>query len=410
MPRLYAFLLLFLLATPMLAQDIYVGPSPETLFSAPAEQGFLKEFNEKFKADFDAPTQYARLAVVSVDEWEMALFDARKGQNAFYKNHPQAGQFSEPFKKFVESSIRWNYWHLLLAYAIQRSNAQASHAQVTSLPAAMLDSFDENKVADEVALPAATYRNFLSVYVTYFNSKDHQFAKYADASKALQDKAAFARQHLSGKPYQYALARLLHESCEKASPSLVKSLFGILAASPGSEGYAAAVMAKCGEVMTRKDEPVLAKKDEKIKEPGPNVFFFTDQQGQPVTLDAYRGKVVYLDVWASWCGPCRSEFPYSKQLHERLEEKHKGKVVFLYLSIDDSEGAWKAALNALKLPGEQGWSKGGWKSKTVQYFGIQSIPRYVLIDKAGKIADANAKRPSNPEGIWGDIVKLIETP
>ncbi|MCY7349911.1 MAG: TlpA family protein disulfide reductase [Cytophagaceae bacterium] len=410
MKPLNILLTFFLLSAHAFAQDIYQGLKPESLFTAPVEQAFLKEFGEKFGPDFDASAQYVKAQSSTVDTWEMGLFDARKAQSQFYKNHPQAGQFSEPFKKHIEACVRWNYWHLLLAYPIVRGNAQQNQGVVISLPSVMLENFDETKVSEEAALSAEPYRNFLTYYLTYFNSKEKSFAKYADWSRALEDKAAYARQHLSGKSYQYALARLLNEHCDKAAPSTVRSLFGVLGTTSGSAEYAAVVKAKCADVMARKDEPVVAKKEAKAKEPGPNVFFFSDQQGQPVTLDAFRGKVVYLDVWASWCGPCRAEFPFSKQLHERLTDKQKKQVVFLYLSIDDTEAAWKAALEKLQLPGEQGWSKGGWGSKVVQYFGIQSIPRYVLIDKTGKVADVNAKRPSNAGEVWQDILRLVDAP
>ncbi|MGA0558084.1 TlpA family protein disulfide reductase [Larkinella sp. VNQ87] len=389
------------------AQDLYQGPKPEAVFTAAAEQAFLKEFNEKFKPDFDAPSQYEKAQTTPVDGWEMALFTARNVQLTFYKAHPQVGQFSDHFKKYVENTIRWNYWHLLMAWPIVRTNAQASQQTVPSLPAVMLEGFDESKVSDETALLAESYRNFLFYYVTYFNSKTRNYAKYTpnDIHKMLPEKAGYARQHLSGKPYQYTLARLLLENCEKAVPSSVREVFAMLTATPNSAFYTDFVKAHCGEVMARKDEP---KPEPKKKPVDPNVFSFVNQTGETVTLDDFKGKVVYLDVWASWCGPCIGEIPFSKQLHARFSKKQLEKVVFLYVSIDDSDVNWKNALQKHQLPGEQGWSKGGWRSRIVQYFGINSIPRYILIDKKGNMADLNAKRPSSADAIYQDILKLLE--
>jgi thiol-disulfide isomerase/thioredoxin len=390
------------------AQSIYQGPTPETLFTAAPEKAFLTEFQTKFKTDFDATAQYSKLPNTGLDAWEMALFDARKSQSAFYKNHPQASQFSDAFKHYVEASIRWNYWHLLLAYPVIRGNAQTAQQTLMSLPSVMTEELSNLTVSDEAALPAESYQNFLFYYVTYMNSKARNFAKYTekDIQTNLADKGAVARQHLTGKVYQYALARVLVENCEKSTPASVRDAVSLLSSTPNSASYVAAVKAKCGDVMARKDEPVVAANKKKAVDP--NAFSFTNPKGETVTLDDFKGKVVYLDVWASWCGPCRAEFPSSKQLHDRLTAKQKEKVVFLYLSIDDTEAAWKKALDALQLPGEQGWSKGGWQSRTVQYFGIQSIPRYILIDKKGKVADADAKRPSTADAIWQDIVKLME--
>ncbi|GAB3921499.1 TlpA family protein disulfide reductase [Larkinella terrae] len=410
MKKIALLLLLFSgLVTNGFSQDIYPGAKPETLFTAAVEQRFLREFTEKFKSDFDAPAQYAKAQTLGVDGWEMNLFTARKAQQAFYKDYPQAGQFSENFKRYVENCIRWNYWHLLMAWPIVRTNVQATQQTVPSLPAVMLEGFDESKVNDETAMTSEPYRNFLFYYVTYFNSKARNFAKYTqnDLDKILPEKAGFARQHLSGLPYQYTLTRLLLDNCEKAAPSSVRTVFAALTATPNSATYADLVKARCGAVMARKDEPkpeVAAKK----KAVDPNVFSFVNQNGESVTLDDFKGKVVYLDVWASWCGPCIGEVPHSKKLYERLTKKQLEKVAFLYISIDDSETNWKNAVKTHQLPGEQGWSKGGWRSRIVQYFGIQSIPRYILIDKKGQMADLNAKRPSSAEAVWQDIMKLLD--
>ncbi|MFD2933995.1 TlpA family protein disulfide reductase [Spirosoma flavum] len=390
------------------AQPIYQGPKPETLFTATTEQTFLTEFTAKFKTDFDATSQYAKIQNIGIDAWEMTLFDARKAQSTFYKGYPQASQFSAAFTKYVEACIRWNYWHLMLAYPIIRGNAQTAQSSLMSLPSVMVEELTNLTVNDEAALPAESYQNFLFFYVTYFNSKARNFAKYTskDFQTSMTDKASFARQHLTGKPYQYALARTLVENCDKATPSSVRDVFGILSNLPNSADYVAAVKVRCGEVMARKDEPVVAVAAKK-KPIDPNTFSFANQSGESVTLDDFKGKVIYLDVWASWCGPCRAEFPFSKQLHERLTKKQKEQVVFLYLSIDENEEAWKKALAVLQLPGEQGWSKGDWHSRTVQYFGIDSIPRYMLINKNGQVVDATAKRPSTNDAIWQDILKLI---
>ena len=390
------------------AQSIYQGPKPEALFTGAPEKAFLADFTTKFKADFEATSQYAKLQNTNIDVWEMGLFDARKAQSTFYKAYPQASQFSEGFKQYVEACIRWNYWHLILAYPIIRGNAQSAQSGLMSLPSVMVEELATLNVNNEAAMPAEPYQNFLFFYVTYFNSKARNFAKYTptDIQMAMADKATFARQHLTGKPYQYALARVLVENCERATPSSVRDVFSILSSTPDAAGYVAVVKARCGEVMAKKDEPIVAA-SEKKKAVDPKAFSFINLNGEPVVLDEFKGKVVYLDVWASWCGPCRAEFPFSKQLQERLTKKQKEQVVFLYLSIDDTEEIWKKALNALQLQGEQGLSKGGWKSKTVQYFGIQSIPRYILINKNGQVADADAKRPSMTDAILQDILKLV---
>lgn len=120
-------------------------------------------------------------------------------------------------------------------------------------------------------------------------------------------------------------------------------------------------------------------------------------------LDLYKGKVVYLDFWASWCRPCKNEMPHSATLKEKLKGKD---VVFVYISSDRSEGAWKKGVDELKIKGENYLTSAKVYQDYNALFNVRYIPRYILIDKNGNVVDANAKRPSNPE-IVNDINKLL---
>ncbi|TCC98464.1 TlpA family protein disulfide reductase [Pedobacter hiemivivus] len=125
----------------------------------------------------------------------------------------------------------------------------------------------------------------------------------------------------------------------------------------------------------------------------PPSFELTSITGEKVTLKEFKGKVIYLDFWASWCGPCRLEMKYAPQLHEKLKDNN---VVFLFVSIDDDEAKWKKAIAEDKIEGIHLLSKGGFKSTVCQLFNFSGVPRYMIIGKDGKLLDNNAPRPSNP--------------
>lgn len=124
------------------------------------------------------------------------------------------------------------------------------------------------------------------------------------------------------------------------------------------------------------------------------------------SLADYKGKVVYVDVWATWCGPCRAEFPNSKVL--KNEYKDEENLVFMYVSIDSDKPAWKKYLtNDPEFTGEHLFVDGAWNSEICKAYNIMAIPRYLLIDKDGKIADSNAPRPSSGEVIRNAINALL---
>jgi thiol-disulfide isomerase/thioredoxin len=120
-------------------------------------------------------------------------------------------------------------------------------------------------------------------------------------------------------------------------------------------------------------------------------FSYSDLGGKKVSLSDFKGQIVYLDIWASWCGPCLKEIPAAK----KLEEEMKGKgVVFLCVSVDDDEKSWRSTVKAKEISGIQLLCQGEFSSEIAKLYNVKSIPRYVLIDKEGKLVNSNAGRPS----------------
>jgi len=125
-------------------------------------------------------------------------------------------------------------------------------------------------------------------------------------------------------------------------------------------------------------------------------FVFENFKGGTSKLKDFKGKYVYIDVWATWCGPCKMEIPHL----QKVEEKYHGKKIeFVSISVDKKKDLekWKKMVSEKSMGGIQLFADKDWDSDFIKAYGINSIPRFIIIGPDGKIVDADAKRPSDPE-------------
>lgn len=124
-------------------------------------------------------------------------------------------------------------------------------------------------------------------------------------------------------------------------------------------------------------------------------FEYENYNGGTTSLEDLAGKYVYIDVWATWCGPCLQQIPSLKE----VEQDYKGKnLQIVSISIDEPQAydKWRDMIAERELGGIQLMADNNWRSQFVQDYGIQGIPRFILLDPEGKIVSADAPRPMDP--------------
>jgi thiol-disulfide isomerase/thioredoxin len=135
-------------------------------------------------------------------------------------------------------------------------------------------------------------------------------------------------------------------------------------------------------------------------------FNYDNYAGGKTKLEDFRGKYVYIDVWATWCGPCRAEIPFLKKVEEKYHQKN---IAFVSISIDKLKDLekWKTMIKEKELGGVQVFADNDWNSQFIKDFKINGIPRFILIDPNGNVVKADAPRPSSPKLIE-DLDQLLK--
>jgi len=115
-----------------------------------------------------------------------------------------------------------------------------------------------------------------------------------------------------------------------------------------------------------------------------------DINGKEVSLSDFKGKYVYIDFWATWCGPCLGEIPDYKQLVKDYTGRN---VVFISISVDRDKPKWEEMVNKEKFE----WVQLHDANKMNDDYLVRYIPSFIFIDAEGKIIDPRAPRPSTDE-------------
>ncbi|NNE27372.1 MAG: TlpA family protein disulfide reductase [Saprospiraceae bacterium] len=208
--------------------------------------------------------------------------------------------------------------------------------------------------------------------------------------------------------YKYAYTRDLHGSMKELQTvqsqkikddmvALVVSYMG-----PGVDSLESVINSM--KAITS-DQALQAKLDEKyekmkVLQPGNDSpgFDFENVNGENVKLADLQGRNVYIDVWATWCGPCKREIPFLKTLES---DYHNKNIEFVSISVDTPKDKqkWLDMVRDEELKGIQLISDNGWKTSFVENYLINGIPRFILLDADGNIVSADAPRPSSGKEI-----------
>ena len=125
-------------------------------------------------------------------------------------------------------------------------------------------------------------------------------------------------------------------------------------------------------------------------------FTYPDMDSNMISLSDFKGSYVYVDIWATWCGPCKYEIPFLVQLEK---DYHDENIIFMSVSVDveNAKQKWIDMINEEDMGGVQLISTDGWKSQIMKDYAINGIPRFMLFDREANVISVDAPRPSSEE-------------
>ncbi|MDH3322141.1 MAG: TlpA family protein disulfide reductase [Flavobacteriaceae bacterium] len=233
---------------------------------------------------------------------------------------------------------------------------------------------------DENLMVVNNYKNYLN---EYYSQKAGELAKTDSIANDLSFLMAVSKEVKSPKIKEFLLF-----GAAKYGVSYTENL----------QEYYDVFMANSTDEAHKKDISEKYNKLIKLSKgaPSPQFVGYENYKGGTTSLTDLKGKYVYVDVWATWCGPCKAEIPSLKE----VEKKYHGRnIEFVSMSVDRKKDydKWRKMVEEKELAGIQLFAPNDWKSEFVTDYGIMGIPRFILIDPEGNIINANAPRPSSDQ-------------
>lgn len=283
------------------------------------------------------------------------------------------GKLDKDFVKTEKSRIIYSYGAQRLMYSVGHP-IMAQKADYTPNEA-YYDYVNELFVENDELLDLEEYRDYILEAASILNLRGKKVSFY---EKTLAQMEYFSNNFKKADLKEYLIYQCASAYIDQMGTENTTDLNNLFYSNVKAPELIASFKEKCGKWDF--SAPGRVSPDFKAE----------DIEGNTVRLKDFRGKYVYIDLWATWCQPCRKELPHLKALEEKF---HGRNIHFVSVSVDDNKDSWIKFVNTQKMEGNQLYL--GSESKFLQDYRVNGIPRFILLDPEGIILDNNMTRPSD---------------
>lgn len=298
-------------------------------------------------------------------------------KQSFLQAHRQEASLTPVFVEYMETRLKYDHYTRLLDYPVMRQRAQQGAGLVDVSPG-YYDFLLDESTFDDAHLEHLSYVNFLMAYLGHLRRQHTEAPSYEDKS-INQQTYYHAGEVLTGKSRDYIQAMMVGRELSYGVLADAEQIYHMYVSGEANDAYKERLNTIFNHMQTLY-----------AGNPAPD-FTMTDMDGREVSLSDFRGKVVILDFWASWCGPCMREMPHVKALKERFADRED--LVFVYVSIDTDVEAWRSAVERLDLEGVHFNTPGRERGVPLLY-NVKWIPTFYVIGSDGLIVDNRPPLPS----------------